>query len=653
MLSPCDYSSTIPRDKRNNLRWRKFVLGKCERDPKYRAAVIEACRDDIFFYILTFVYQWNPNYIPGGQWEEYGPFIPVEYQVRAIRTILWHIEEREDLLILKSREMGVTWLCLIAADWIFLFHKRKRGGFLSRNEDAVDRAGDTDSLFWKLDYMHGYLPDWLLRGFNPERRKSKDRLDLIFNHPLLGGSMAGQATTKAAFVGGRTTYCFFDEFPRVPNSFEVLAATAGVTRCRILNGTFQGLDNAFYELSQREDFAKLVIHWTEHPDKRRGLYRWSKTKRRVEHLDSTFEYLPQCSKCLRMAKSLTEPSCRCEKPLHPYKFVTDGSPLGGPFPGLRSPWYDAECRRIGSPEKVAEELDINALGSVAQAFNAGVIIDLIANTSPPVWEGDLGYDPVLATPKALIPRKGGPVKLWIRPDAQGRVPFDSYKFGCDVSNGLGRTPSCVSIGRRGEKIGEVVMAHCEPSPFAAFMVALARLFCAAPTRHDGEGEGAEMIWEGAGPGTTFGKRVTEQFDYRNIYWRMIEQKFQPIRKADIPGWAVTVENKDHLLRDYANALAMHDLQTWSEPELRECLKYKMENGHLVHPLEKGVNDPSGAKFNHGDIAMSAALMWKLMKESSEYGAVKPAAKREPSENSLDGRIRLWEKTKDLAECWLE
>jgi hypothetical protein len=644
MLSPADYNSEIPRDKLGNLLWRQHVLDACEREPKYRAAVIEACRDDIFFYILTFVYQWNPNYIPGGEWEEYGPFVPLAFQVRAIKTILWHIDEREDLLILKSREMGVTWKCLIIGDWIFLFHKRKKGSFLSRNADAVD-AKDSDSLFWKIDYMHSYLPLWILQGYD----ESKHRVGMIFNHPVLETAMAGQATTKAAFVGGRTTYAFFDEFPRVPNSFEILAGTAGATRCRLFNGTFQGLANAFYSLSQREDLTKLIIHWTDHPDKRRGAYRWSKTLKRIESLDPTFEYLPQCSKCLRMAKNRTEPSCPCGKPLQEYKFVTDGTPLGGPHPGIRSPWYDAEGRRIGSPEKVAEELDIDAVGSVSQGFDAGSIIELIGEARPPRWEGDLDHDWETGEPKKLVFRKGGPIKLWIRPDAAGRVPFGLYKIGSDISNGLGKTPSCASIAdvARNEKVAELVAAYIKPDRFAGLMVALAKLFCTE------DEEGAEIIWEGQGPGATFGEYVTQTLDYRNIYWRTVEQKFQKVRRADTPGWNPSPENKDHVLRQYGYALAAKDFTTPSEAELRECLKYQMENGHIVHPLEKGVNDPSGAKHNHGDLAMSAALCYKLVKEAGEAQRVVATARKQPDENSLDGRMRMWERTRHLAECWLE
>lgn len=643
MLSPLDYSKRIPRDLRGNLLWRKYVLGRCATEKKYRAAVIEACRDDIFFFILTFVFQVNQNFIPGGVWRECGPFIPVDYQVEAVRVILECIYEREDLLIEKSREMGVSWLCLIVQTWLWNFHKRKKHLCLSRNEEAVDKPDDSDCLFWKVDYILEYLPTWLLQGYDPAVHRRKRS----FSHPN-GSGWTGQATTASAGVGGRATDAFIDEYPRFPNGgFDVLAGTAATTRSRIFNGTHQGIDTAFYQLSLRPDIRKLVIHWTQHPDKRKGLYRWSTAMRRIESLDPTFEYPPQCSKCLRLAGPVDEgwaPRCKCGVALQDYKFITDGSPLGGPFPGLRSPWYDEECRRIGSPQKVAEELDINPIGSATQAFDAGTITDLIAAyTRPPLWEGDLRYDTMIGEPDKLVARKGGPIKLWIRPDSYGQIPSGVYKIGDDVSNGLGRTPSCASIAdaAAGAKVGEIVVAHMDPKTFGVMMTAVARLF-----------HNAEMIWEGAGPGTAFGKTVVDDLNYRNVYWRTIEQKFMPKRRADTPGWAPLPENKDLLLREYGFALASRSFANPSEAALKECLLFKYENGHIVHPLEKGTNDPSGAKFNHGDLAMSDAMVWKLVKESGELRAPKERKKKEPDENSLDGRIRLWERTKHLSENWL-
>src|ERR1051326_4444421 len=159
---------------------------------------------------------------------------------------------------------------------------------------------------------------------------------------------------------------FIDEFSRITEDREVLGSTADTTGARVFNFTHMGLDTAACELSQRPDVRKLVLHWSQHPDKRPGLYQV--TAGVVEKLDPAYQYPAD------------------------YPFVTDGSPTGGPFPRLRSPWYDEECRRRQSPRDVAMHLDINPQGAMAQFFNALVIRQLQEqHAAAPLWEGDVAF----------------------------------------------------------------------------------------------------------------------------------------------------------------------------------------------------------------------------------------------------------------------
>ena len=49
---------------------------------------------------------------------------------------------REDGLVEKSRDMGVSWLCVATAIWMWTFHEGAVVGFGSRKEDYVDKLGD-------------------------------------------------------------------------------------------------------------------------------------------------------------------------------------------------------------------------------------------------------------------------------------------------------------------------------------------------------------------------------------------------------------------------------------------------------------------------------------------------------------------------------
>jgi hypothetical protein len=149
-----------------NLRFRLNLLLLCKGSRRRQAAIKEACRQDVLFYVNTFVFQFNPN--KKGM-ESVMPFIAWDFQERALvgrpettgtRGILWCYEHDRSAVIEKSRKMGATWLFLIVQDWVALFHPYFQSLNISRSAEAVDDKSP-NSLFWKMRYMHENLPDWL------------------------------------------------------------------------------------------------------------------------------------------------------------------------------------------------------------------------------------------------------------------------------------------------------------------------------------------------------------------------------------------------------------------------------------------------------------------------------------------------------------
>lgn len=232
-----------PRSLRLNRFFRAWLLKRCLQNKRNRACILERCTHDILFYINTFVWQYNPNAI-GEASQEIGPFLTWDFQDVAVKMILDCIRDRKDLLILKSREMGASWLCLLVMDWFLLFLKYKKFLMISRNAEAVDRPNDSDCLFWKLDFVHDHLPTWLVET---QCGGPLDRKKFNYWNDKKKSAVTGQASTGSAGVGGRATGMFIDEFPRVKEDYDVLHSTANTTGCRIFNGTFQGATGAFYE----------------------------------------------------------------------------------------------------------------------------------------------------------------------------------------------------------------------------------------------------------------------------------------------------------------------------------------------------------------------------------------------------------------------
>jgi hypothetical protein len=598
----------LPKDAIANVDYRIKLYERAEGDPAFQRAMRALCADDILFWINSFVWQYNPN-INGA---EFGPFITWDFQDEAVAIVLSSIEERRDLFIEKSREMGASWLCLIIMLHQWQFKPRKKFLCISRTEDAVE-SEDPDSLFWKLDFMLEHQPEWI----RPRKWKRRRR---AFVNESDRSTITGAASTGAAGVGGRATAAFLDEFSRVKEDYEMLHSTADTTRCRIFNGTHMGMDTAFYELSQRGDIKKLVMHWTQHPQKNKGLYRYNVESARVELIDKTYSFPPD------------------------YDFDRTGKPSGGPNRGIRSPWYDEECQRRKNARAVSMHLDIDAKGATSQFFDAILIHYLKQMCSVPLWEGEMHFDRDSGEALGLIKVEGGPLKLWARPDHAGRVAHARYAIGCDIGTGVGTTPSCCTIANceTGEKIGEYADAFIDPKVFACMAVALCRWFVSV------ENIGAKLVWERQGPGVVFGQRVIE-IGYSNIFYSFNEARVSR-EISDVPGWYPSPDSKRILLEDYRAALATRLFLNRSELALDECLAFRYgKSGHVEHG-ETETEDPTKGKINHGDRVIADALCYKLCKEAGLSVVRKKAVEREapPDVRSIAGRRALWQNHRETS-----
>ena len=589
--SPGEYHLRVPRDRVKNLKWRLYVLRRCREDVRYRAAVFEMCRRDIIFFVNTFVWQFNPNAI-GDMSTLDGPFVTWAFQDRAIRTILGCIADRTDLIIEKSREMGASWLCLIIMLWFWLFHPMSKFLCVSRNAKAVDDHEDSDSLFWKIEYIIRLLPEWM----TPDHTHKV----MSFSNLENGSQITGQASTGKAGVGGRALAIFVDEFSQIREAREVYDRTSDTSGCRIFNGTHKGTGTMFHELTMKAESSrmlrKLVMHWSEHPDKANGMYRFDRETQRVTTYDTGYSY----------------PS--------DFQFVIDGTPTGGPHPGLRSPWYDAACQRKGSARGIAADLDINPTGSVEQVFDAMMIHDRTVAYGKEPRRYEIEYDRETAEPKRLHPKADGQVLVWGRIDGDGKPPRGTYAFGCDIAQGTGATPSCMcgADAETGQKVFEFASPTIEPKDFAYLAVAVCRLY------GNGSDRPAKLAWEVPGPGQTFGKHVV-LLGHRNMYYRTTEHRIKR-EVSDTPGWTNAPDSMLNLILSYRDALRSCKYLNPSKPAMRECLSFVYgPDGYVYHTGSRDTGEASGARVNHGDRVVADALCWKLIDEMGRLARTDVAA----------------------------
>jgi hypothetical protein len=576
------YYDLVPKDHFANLEYRKEMLLMAGRDDSVAAQLFTMCSEDPLFYINTFCWTYSPKDSVSGY--PVTPFITYEFQDEAIMTILDCINKGNDAATPKSRDMGASWIGLTAIEWCW--HYRDYLSFLvvSRKQDYVDDSGDPASLFWKIDFLHQNQPRWMLPKGRCTPNESGRRLMHLANEDNKS-VIDGDSTTGNVGVGDRRTAVFIDEFAAFPtdDGYAVLRGTRDVTACRIFNSTPRG-QNAFYDVCTKTSAKVIKMHWSRHPMKCDGMYQGNKETGEIKLFDKfkgaveVFERGEKESRTVQFPKD--------------YPFIVDGK--------IRSIWYDVQCARCASVTDIAQELDIDFLGSDYQFFDAALIEILKTKyCKPPVLVGDLEWNDITYEPKRFVENPKGKMELWCQLDGRGRLPSDrKFVVGSDVSAGTGASNSVTSIvdERTGEKVGVWRDSNTMPTQFAQVSVAIAKWF-----------NKAKMIWDRSGPtGEVFTKTVVTH-GYGNVYYRRNEKKFSRDLTNE-PGYYLNPQAKAAVFEDYRDALSKHLFINRSEKGMSECLQFiRCQDGSIEHSMALTSQDPSGARTAHGDEVVADAL----------------------------------------------
>lgn len=225
----------------------------------YKEHPIEAIEDWLFTY--------DPRLVTKGK----SPYVPFMLMPRQREYILW-LKERWDTqssgVVEKSRDMGISWLALAFAWWIWTFHPGSSTTFGSRKEALVDKVGDADSLLEKFRLMLRRVPKrFLPHGF----REKKHATHLKINNPQNEAVISGEAGDNMG-RGGRSTVYFLDEFAFVEHSESVDAAVSQNSSVRIYQSTVNGMGNAFADKAHDGHHPVFRFHWRDDPRKDQAWY---------------------------------------------------------------------------------------------------------------------------------------------------------------------------------------------------------------------------------------------------------------------------------------------------------------------------------------------------------------------------------------------
>jgi hypothetical protein len=603
-----DFYGMVPKGPVSNLLFRQEICRRAMVEPEFAGMMRTACRADPFFYFNTFTWTYNPA---RPHPRKHVPFVTYGYQDKALDVIFDSLEDLFDISVEKSRQMGASVLFSYVIQYCWRFRQGQNFMMLSRSDEYVDRTDEPKALFYKINYIHRYLPRWLMpSGWNPRLHRKVKRIV----NPENGNTVVGEATTENSASGGTYTAVLHDEFSKCDVGMGILKSTRAATGTRWFNATPQGTGNAHYRIVQHShqnprQIRPLRFHWTDHPEYAKLLYK----------LDDDGNPIPS-----RKTK-------KADLGAYLEEHADDVAALKkkGFWEGyrVRSPWFDKQCLRCTTEAEIAQEMEIDYGGAGYQFFSQKAINDLIReHCIPPAHVGTLDYDRQSLEPFGFLKEPRGRLEMWCALVGKTpRPPCRPYVMGVDASAGSGASNSVLSIwnAQTGEKAAQYVDPTEEGNPenLAKIAIALCRWFW-----------DAYMIWEMGGTGSSFGAYILE-WGYGRYYKR--NPKTEIGETGTTPGWAPTRDNTFQLLGKYRRALSEGTVCNFSETAMLETLQYNYVASNWVqHSAIAGNEDPSGAKSAHGDRVIADALAVKVMEDQPKQVT---EVKRVHSQLSVAGR----------------
>lgn len=370
-------SHDLPPERSPVRQWlaRRLTLYEAAKDnPELQALLLAWCRRDVRFWFRHFCWTFDPRLE-----QPHLPFVPYPFQENALVDLVAAIENGEDLLIEKSRDMGLSWLVLLAFQYFWLFRDGANFHLGSRKQEAVDRKGDLSTLMEKLRYNLSWLPDWMRPvGFQDSQH---DNLLRLLN-PENGNVITGESSNENFGRGGRYKAVLFDEFPFWPMQDAAYASAGQSSPCRIVVGTPYGKNNRFAELRFSGQIRVLRIHWREHPQRDEHWYATQKKRLSEDELARELDINYHLSLKDRVFRNFSEANLGDFQDFMPQKLLRSWD-FGFHCPACLFLGFDSEDRLIVLREVVGkEELLTDFAGRVqalTQAEYGGIPVEDICD----------------------------------------------------------------------------------------------------------------------------------------------------------------------------------------------------------------------------------------------------------------------------------
>jgi hypothetical protein len=570
-----------PKDTVEQIQWRIWVRERMGVDEGFRWAINYCCSQDILFAFNTLFWIFEPR--PTGRKLPFNSWPDQDEYILAFKRC---IDQQRDAIGEKCR--GVGWSYVGVGLGYYDWYWPPAGttsmiGMVSRKREVVD-SDDSDSLFWKLDYLHANMPECMRHTVDGQPLLK--RTEFRFINAENGSAIMGYEAGPNAMTGGRKRWILHDEAAKFPaNAQDVLDSTQHVTNCRIVISTFwHGTRTRFYQMARKEQTGALRVigDWKVNPARAAGLYTFEHGQ--VKKLDPKYEYPDD------------------------YKFVNkdvEHEAYGG---RIRSPWYDAECNRLGATRRsIAEEIDRDPQATGDKFFELEILQEMEASCSRPKHVGMIVFKKDDPRSSSFMRSSRGNLMCWADMSPQGDVigagPFCA---GVDLAGGGGNVTSAYSALEiidepTGEQVLEFISNRLRPDDFADHCFAI---FWWLVRKH-GQGHLICNFEANSGLGVTFGNRLVA-LGWGNFFKQ--EEKLRNSRKRLMQfGW-FNRDKGEAPLFELQRAVHTKECTVKSERVKNECGEYERgEKFELVHASSPASQTGTGKA--HGDAAIAFALAW--------------------------------------------
>lgn len=221
--------------------------------------ILVKCMQSSWFFMKHYVYTLERD-----QGEQRFPEYPY------LQNLVSVFENEKRIVILKSRQMMVTWTAVAYALWEAIFRKSADILFLSKRED------DAKEAIRRINFMFDRLPEYMKPSTGENNRYvlefplQNSRLMALPTHPHIGRTYS-------------PTRIVWDEMASTPNDDEMFSALQpGLDG----GGSFIGISTSQGPLTKHADlfinadsygFTPVSLHYSLHPDKDES---WQKNARR-------------------------------------------------------------------------------------------------------------------------------------------------------------------------------------------------------------------------------------------------------------------------------------------------------------------------------------------------------------------------------------